>query len=224
MLEMPGTKRETLDGRTFRYGYAGASDLAVGKLNQIWAMSTFFSELDFFSKTLNDKIHVVTNGATSLAIPENGFVGGMASITDGTGEGYAYPISFSSAVTTTSTTFTFVLEQGLELATGAAATISITSTAQGGAGMVLAPNGTNRQLAGVNIVPITANYYGWVQVGGMCNMLCEDTPAAGSDVYFSGSDDGAMAVAGGSDVTGYIGVVLDTGVNTEYKPVHLRIG
>jgi hypothetical protein len=81
---------------------------------------------------------------------------------------------------------------------------------------------------GVPIVSIPTGSRGWVQAWGPCPVLTAGTPAIGVPVTISTGTVGAVMILEGTTIgtlndQPHIGFMLDTGVDTQFKLVDLRI-
>lgn len=217
--ETVGTIRELPDGRAFMYCRAGSSNLTAGKLSVAAAVGAdVMNEACAVAHTAGD--YYFSDTMTSGTYAEDYFKGGWLHINDGTGEGQQYKITASTAVAA-STAITLALDE--PLIDALVATTSEYSIIHN-PGMATAESTTLGFPVGVSPIDVTANYYYWTQVRGMCITLCDDTAAVGKPLHQSTSTSGAVS---GSDYASYYGIIGTrfgtAGVADEYKPTYLRL-
>ena len=133
-----------------------------------------------------------------------------------------YKIKEASANATTSTSTDLVLYDAIEKA--------LTTSSEGTIlyhpleGVEICSAITDR-IVGVPCIDVTAEYYFWLQTWGLCNVLSEGTPAEGAVVEVAVSTSGGPGgtTTCNADSALAVGVQWLVGVDTEYKPVMLRI-
>lgn len=211
---------ETKDGRQFRYGLAGAADLAIGKLAQQSAVVTTHQNV-VVAGSAGDSQVTVTLGATNNATADqykDGYLSGLS----GTGAGQTVRIRTHGAITL-STSGTLYLAEPLTTTFAATPKASMTKNPYASA-IISSTADTTQQVVGAPIITITTLFYGWFQVKGIAAVLVNGTPAVGSGVIKSATTAGAMDVEGTSAVTQRIGQIYDTtAVSTSYVTVDLNI-
>lgn len=230
--ETLGTLRILQDGRKFRYAKAGANNLSAGKVGVAAAIEgDAMNESITAAVSVGEKVISLTLGG-SLSYDEDYFKGGFLQINDAAGEGRAYPISGSTEVDS-GTAITVTLEEGIK----EALTTSSEYTLVHSPWMAVTESTTEESLAvGVAPVDVTANYYYWAQTGGPAICLISGSPAVGTNLTLAstagavtGCDDGVTSSSSTITIDNLhsqpiIGVVWGTtGVDTEYKPIFLKI-
>lgn len=217
-----GTKAITVDGREFRYGLAGASALAVGKLAQQSAVVTNHVVQTVQAAAALGATQVsITIGAT--AATANQYAGGYLTIQDSVGAGSSYLIA-GNAAAASSGTLVVTLAEPLTLALTTASKCSL--NAHPYANMIIGQaSGTTtvNYITGVPGIAVTAANYGWFQVEGIAAVFVDGTPAAGSGVVV-GTTAGAVAIEAAASVTPRLGVVYGSaGVDGKYTSINLAI-
>ena len=217
-----GTKAVTPDGRIFRYAKAGAAALVAAQL-QVAADITANHEDNVFQTAgaVGDKTVSITVGAT--AVVTNEYVGGYLCVQDDTGEGYNYLIERHDAKTAGAGTVTFDINPGLFAATAVATTVTLIRNPYSN---VVVSDGTQTDVPiGVAVRAVTADYFCWLQTGGIASVLTDTNGAtAGTKITIGATDDGAVETynAAGEPELGY---ELAGGVSTaeEHNPFFLTI-
>lgn len=215
-----GLVAETKDGRQFRYGLAGASNLAIGKLVQQPAVVTTHQNV-VIAGSAGDMTVTVTLGATNNMTADqykDGYVVGLS----GTGAGQTVRIRTHGAIAL-STAGTLYLAEPLTTTFASTPKASLVLNPYSG-GIISSTADTTQQVTGVPIITVTAAYYAWFQVKGIAGVLVNGTPAAGAGLIKSATTAGAADVEGTSAVTQRIGQVYDTtAVSTSYVTANLNI-
>jgi hypothetical protein len=216
-----GTKAETADGRRFRYAKAGGSGIVVGKLYQGAAQTTGWQDLDVVAAAKGDT--VITTSSTMTATL-NQLAGGFMVVTnDSTYPGYTYKIKSNTAASGAVCVIT--LEEPLAQ--------SIVGSTSSDVDLVKHPydyvelwDASNHDCTpvGVGVFPITASYYGWLQVGGPCGVLVDsDNMTVGMIMVGSDDVDGCVGPCETDALWGVVGTAMTTGSSTEYGFVNLNI-
>lgn len=215
-----GLRAETKDGREFRYGLAGASNLALGKLVQQPAVVTTHQNV-VVAGTAGDRQVTVTLGATNNATADqykDGYLSGLS----GTGAGQTVRIRTHGAIAL-STAGTLYLDEPLTTTFAATPKASLTLNPYAG-GIISASGETTQQVTGVPIITVTAANYAWFQTKGIAAVLVNGTPAAGVGLIKSGTTAGAADTEATGSITQRIGQVYDTtAVSTSYITANLNI-
>uniref|UniRef100_A0A6M3LMF9 Uncharacterized protein n=1 Tax=viral metagenome TaxID=1070528 RepID=A0A6M3LMF9_9ZZZZ len=212
-----GQRLEFADGRIFRYAKAGATDLAPGKLCKAGVVNN--------ANCLNDIMAAaVTVGSKSLTLVTSSAVTtgaeGWLQINDVDGEGIMYKIEKTAANATTSTSTDITLYDPIAtaLTTSSQGTIIFNSYEQ-----VEVCSAITDIILGVPPVTVTAEYYFWIQTWGVACVLSEGITPAGQVVEVAIGDGVAGVTTCNADSALGVGVQMLVGVDTEYKPVSLRI-
>lgn len=214
-----GLVGETLDGRQFRYGLAGASDLAIGKLAMQPAVTSAMQKATV-AGTAGDRQVTFTPGSGTAVQDE--YKDGYLSAYDGTGKGQTMRIRTHAAIAS-ATAQTIYLAEPLTV-TFASTPLATLVHNPCYKMLIAASNATINKVVGVPIITVTAAYYGWFQNKGLASVLTNGTPAAGAGAILSATTDGALDVEATTTVTERLGVFADlTAVSTKYMPVYLNI-
>lgn len=214
-----GERQETKDGREFRYGLAGAANLAIGKLAQQPAVVANHQNV-VVSGNAGDTTATVTLGATAATANQYQF--GYLSGLSGTGAGQTVRIRTNPAIAL-STAGVFQLDEPLTTTFAATPKASLTLNPYSGA-IISSTADTTQQVVGVPIITVTAAFFGWFQTKGLAAVLVNGTPAVGSGLIKSATTAGAADVEGATVVTQRIGQVYDTAaVSTSNVTVNLNI-
>jgi len=221
-----GVEANTIDGRVYRYGLAGASTLAIGKLTQ--APLGVANHQNLVVPTASN----VAVGSMSItvtlagtAVTANQYAGGYLQVFDGAGAGQNILIKGHSAQA--STTGNVVINLYDPITTAIVAGNSKVSLAVHPMTNIIISDASGTAVTdvftGVPDIAVTAANYGWFQVKGVTNVLIDGTPAVGSGVI-QGTTAGAVAVEAATTVTTRIGTVYAVpGVTTKYGFVNLNI-
>lgn len=208
----------TPDGRAFRFGRAGASDLSPGKLAVAATITANHENMAVAAAASVGATSVtVTLGAT--AATENQYAGGFLIINDAAGEGTAYLVSGHPAADSAAS-----LEVTLAEPIRVALTTSSEATLQKNPwdSAVISATDQGDKAVGIPVVTIAAGKYGWLQTHGLCSALADETLAVGSALTIGTGVAGALEVL---DAAGeqYVGDAIQAGVDTEYRGVYLRL-
>jgi len=207
-----GVRAVTGDGREFRYVQAGATALVVGKLYSTAAQVTNHHRLVTAAAAIGATSLTVTLGGTAATL--NQYLGGWAIVeTDSGGTpGYQYQIASNPAQATTTGTLVLTLADPVFVAISSSATVTLIPNPYSGV-IISAASATGAPVGGA-IFPVTASYYGWVQVKGAATILSDGAITVGVAAVKSGSVAGAVAAL--SSTLAPVGVALETTVDTDY--------
>lgn len=217
-----GATGETTDGRVFKYGQAGASNLAVGKLTITPLGVANHQNLAVTAAAASGTKSVsVTLGATQATADQ--YAGGHLTVYDSTGAGTSYLVSGHAAIGSAGSG-TIYLAEPITTALTTSSKVSLTvatfssliiSDASGTA--------TTDVFTGVPGVAVSAGSFGWFQTRGVASVLTDGTPAVGAGVV-QGTTAGAVAVEAAASVGSRLGVVQAvSAVNTKYNTINLAI-
>lgn len=213
-----GLKMYSEDGRAFRYVKAGGTALVPGKLQQSPAEITNHQNLTPAAAAIGATSVTVTLGAT--AATANQYAGGYLMVTTTPGEGYQYLIDSHPAVDA-SGSLTLTLSDPISVALTTSSVVDLVLNPY--SGIILNPTTLTSAPSGVAVYPITAAYFGWLQVDGVAAVLADGANAVGSDVVASNGTAGAVEDAATSGAQPLVGVCV-TGVATgEYGAVRLKL-
>jgi hypothetical protein len=215
-LHVVGDLVHSNDGRSYRYGKAGGTALVVGTLLQAAAQVTGDQNLTAVAAAVGSTTLAST---TTVTVTANQYAGGYALITVTPGVGYMYRISGHAAFTAAAPTFT--LEDAIQVALTTSSRIDLIKNAHDS--VIINPATATSAPVGVAIFPITAAYFGWVQVGGIANILADGAITTGTNVIASNATAGAIEPgADAADLQASVGIAMAGIATTEYGPVRLR--
>lgn len=211
---------ETSDGRVFRYAKAGSTALDKGKLTVASTVVANHINLSFASApAAGAKDVTVTLGATAATADQ--YADGYLVIQDGTGQGRAYPIE-GHAAADASTSLKVYLKEEIAVA-GATGETNVDLIASSYSGVVVSAIDQADRPAGVPVVDIPADNYGWIQTGGPCSVLMDEAVVNGKAVTIGSGTAGAVEALDGAGEP-EVGILSGTaGVDGEYQLVDLTI-
>lgn len=218
-----GVKGVSPEGKVFRYVKCGGTGIAVGKLCIAPDVQSNHEDIAFASAgSVGDTKISVTLGATG--VDANEYDEGFLCVIDDTGEGYSYPIERHDTSSSGSENINVYIKQpGLRAATTTSTTVTLVSNPYKN---VLISDGTQTDLpVGVTVKALTANYYGWVQTGGIASVLTDNNGStAGTPVTIGDTNSGAVETRNAAGEP-YVGIVPAgaNGTAGEHNPVYLQI-
>lgn len=212
----------TDNGRKFRYGFAGASNITRGKLQQAPAPIANHANLTTAAAALDATTIVVTLGATAAAVGE--YNEGLVSVNDVDGEGSDYLIN-SHAAAALSTALTLKLADPI-------VNVALTANSQctlvhNQWSNVIEDTSATKRASGVPLVSILTGDFGWFQTSGVKSTLIGSAATLGAFLMSDASTAGA--VTDHTDVTApqaqvWVGQAsIIAGVSTEFQPIVLTI-
>lgn len=204
------------DGRIYRYAKAGGTALVVGTLQQAAAQVTGDQNLTAVAAAVGSTTLVST---TTVTVTANQYAGGFALITVTPGVGYMYKIGGHAAFTAAAPTFN--LDDAIQVALTTSSRIDLIKNPYDGA--IINPATATSAPIGVAVFPVTANYFGWLQVGGIANILADGAITTGTNVSASNATAGAIEPsADAADLQASIGIAMSGIATTEYGAVKLN--
>lgn len=217
--EALGTIGRGADGRLYRYGRAGAVNLAAGKLTVSKAVVTNHTNMAVVSGAAGATTIVATLGGT--AVTEDQYAGGEVTINDSTGAGVNYKVKGNSAQTSTSGNVKIFLAEPIivALTTSSKATLNVNA----GDGVIVSPSAIAHVPYGVPNVAVTALYYAWFQFQGRCSVLSDGVIGKGSGAIISDAVDGAVEVEVAGTVTKRVGTAIEATVDAKYYELKLEL-
>ena len=242
---MLGTVIQLNDGRKYAYAKAGAAGLAVGKLMQ--SAITAADHVKDMVVAANAAIGAtsisvtVTSGGT--AVTKDQFKDGFLFVNDATGEGQCRRIkSNTAAAAAAATTITLYNDEPLTVAL-VASTSEVGLVVNPYNGVLVSPTTLTGLPIGVTPIAVTANYYFWLQISGICACLTSGTVVVGMPVYASTDAAGAVGpdahihvenaataytqsanTAAARAVISRVGICRQVAATTEYSLIQLQLG
>lgn len=205
--------------RTFVFSKAGGTGLTQGKLciqATPVAAHQNVAVVDELS-IVGSNFVTVTLGATLATL--NQYEDGYLVVSDADGEGTAYKIK-SNPAADVSATLKLTLYDNIHEALVATSEVCLIPNPYNG--VVISITDQADVPAGVPINGITADYYFWLQTGGICSVLSDETVAQGKTLTIGSSVAGAVEMldAAGELEIGKTYIAL---VDEEYRPIYLTI-
>ena len=183
-----GEQMVTPDGRKFRYALAGASALVRGNLLQSQAEDTDSENLAVAAAAIGATTVTTTS---TLTVTANEFAGGYLLVAVTPGLGQCLRIKSHPAATTAVLTLT--LEDALAVALTTDSRIDLVANLY--SGVIQNPTTATGAVVGVAIHAIAAEEYGWIQTGGIANVLNDAGSTVGTNVSASNATAGAVEAA-----------------------------
>lgn len=216
-----GTQGATRDGRLFRYGLAGATTLAPGKVNQNAAViSTHQNIAVFAAAAVGDTVLQVTLGATN-ATTANQYDDGYIIGYDASGVGQSLRIA-GTPVLSASTSGPFALGDPIATAMTTSAKVNLEQNLWSNA-LVYATGATTSFCNGVVNVSLPATNFGWFQTRGTAAVLTNGTIAAGSGLIPGQTTPGSVDIEVTGTITQRVGIAQQGGTSTKYSTTYLSI-
>lgn len=210
------------NGKFFRFGLMGGSNLTMGNLLQNAAEDTQFINMGISAVTAGDSSIAVTNGTT--AVTANQFDGGDILVyTAGTvaiGDDYSI-IGHSTA--SNGGTLTVYLDRPARSAMSTSAKVTMRRSPW--SGIIQAPATTQTGIpVGVALWANTASTYGFVQTHGVGAALSDgSTFAVGSDVGTPSGTAGCVTVYAAGTTHNYVGYAMQAAASAHSIAVFLKI-
>jgi hypothetical protein len=214
-----GAKAFDENGNSYRYVRAGSVALVPGTLVQAPAEIINHQNLVPAAAAIGSTQVTVTLGATAVTADQ--YAGGYVVVTVAPGQGYRYKISGHPAANA-STAVTLTLEDPILVAWTTSTRVDLVANPYNR--VIINPATATSSPVGVAIFAIPANSYGWVQDGGVANVLADGNITVGTNVIASNAIAGAVeAGADGADLQANVGIAL-TGIATgEYGAIKLNL-
>lgn len=221
-----GQTAVTADGRVFAYGLNGTGSgtaLAPSKLNA--GALVVANHINQTGVTVAAGTQSVTYTIGGTALTTNQYFQGYLSVNAGTGAGQNMLIASHGTSAAGSTAVTFNLKDAFYAAT-AVADSKFSLQPNEYSKIVVSPSGTSTAIVpvGVNAVSVPDANYAWFQTGGPSAVLINGTPGVGVSVVPSATTAGALDVNTATLFQATVGVMMVTGVSTQYQMVNLTIG
>jgi len=199
--------------RVFRYAYAGGTALAAGKLDKSAQLPAEVNKAVAAAAAAGTYEVAVTTAAAQLYLAE-----GYMVVNDADGEGLSYRIKSSKANATAATSTDIVLYDPIVTALTTSSEVELYGSPY--YDLDLSATVTDH-ISGIPPIPVTANYYFWLQTWGPCACLVGATTAAG-DLLVPHTTDGSVCPAS-VFTSNIIGFAMTPGTAGEYNGIFLRI-
>lgn len=201
----------TNDGRSFRYAKAGATALVAGTLQQAKAETTAHQNLVAAAAAIG-ATEIVTSAIT---VTENQYAGGYLLVSITPGEGYQYKIKGHAAATSAAVTLT--LEDAIVVALTTASNYDLVTNPY--SAVVINPTTATSAPVGVAVHTIAASEFGWLQTGGVANILNDAGSVVGTNVSASNATAGAVEASVTAQAA--IGIAVTGVATTDFGAVKL---
>jgi hypothetical protein len=214
-----GSVRETWDGKRYRYGYAGAVDLAAGKINVAAASAANHTNIAVAAAVaVGGREVTATLGATAAAASL--YADGRVVVNDAAGEGIDYGISDHAAVASAGV-ITAKLDDPIKVALTTSSEVSLVKSPW--AAVIVAPGAIAHRPVGVNNIAIAAAVTGFFQTRGDCPVLSDGIITKNAGAILSDAVNGAVEIEVAGTVTKRVGTAPEATVDTEYYTINLDI-
>jgi hypothetical protein len=226
-LQRIGTIRELDDGRVFAYARDGGTGLSVSKLTAGAVVVADHFECVVADTAIGQtRISITLNGTTVMTA--NQYKDGYIQINKNTGIGHLYKIRGHKAIGAGSAGY-LELYDPIRVATASSAEGTVSKHIQDGVNIHASP--PIRPLTGIPPIAVTASYYFWNQVKGICACLTDNTtPVVGKTIVASKATDGSIGLPVLSEAgpnTGFdqqiCGTVIQVNASAEYSLINLAI-
>ena len=216
-----GARFKTQDGRVFRAFKNGAVAAVPGKLYQTAAQITNHQDLVPAAAAIGATQVTVTLGAT--AATANQYAGGQLMVSITPGQGYSYEID-SHPAADASATLVLTLKDPIQIALTTASNVDLVPNPYNGVILTVVTTITGCPV-GVPVYAVAANEYGYLQTGGIANVLADGTVLVGDSVVYSNGTAGAVEAAANAstEAQSVVGRALSGIATTEYGPIFLTL-
>lgn len=214
----PGESLVTPDGRRFRYAKAGGSALVAGNVLQMPAEVANHQNLTPTAAAIGATSVTVTLGAT--AATANQYAGGLVMVTVTPNLGGIYAIKQHPAASSGGT-LTLELSEPIRVAWTTSTRVDLFPNPYNG--VIQYPTAATSAPVGVAHWALPASEWGWIQVGGLANVLTAGTVAVGAVGVVPSGTAGAL-VTDPANASVYIaGVAATTSASGETNGFILNI-
>jgi len=209
-----GALAMTADGRKFRYALAGGSALVAGKLQQASAEVTADQNLTAVAAAVGD---TTISASSTVTVTANQYAEGWALISVTPGVGQMYQISGHAAFTAAAPTFT--LSDPIRVLLTTSSRIDLVANPY--ASVIVNPATATSVPVGVAVANNASATYGWIQTGGVANVLADGALTVGVNLSASNAVAGAVEAAVTAQAS--VGVAVTGIADTQYGAVYLRL-
>lgn len=212
-----GAYIETRDGRGFRYCKVGATALVPGKLYQAAAEDT--SNMQDLTATAASAGATSMTTTSTVTLTANQLAGGLLTVVSATtGAGFTYRIKSHAAAS--AAVVTFNLEDPVITATTGTVKIDVKPNPYNA--VIVNPTTASSAPVGAAVYPVTAAYFGWLQVKGPCSLLADGANGVGASLVASNGVAGAVEDAT-SSAQAVVGIAITGCADTDYGLVNLNL-
>lgn len=209
----------TADGRKFRYARAGGTALVAGELLQAGAENTTNQSVVVAAAAIG-ATSVTTTGNVTVTANQyaNGYL--IATGEAGVGNGYMYKIKQHDAAS--GAVCTFYLAEPIKIAFNASTQVDLIASPY--AAVIQYPTSATGAPVGVAVIANTANYYGWIQTGGLGLVKADASGAVTVGVKVTASNQTAGCVEDAdTDTQPAVGIAASGIAQAEFGPAYLLL-
>ena len=207
------------DGRAFRYAKAGSTALAAGKLQNAPSRVAGVENLTAVAASVDD---LSVASTTTVTVSANDYAEGWAMVTVTPGVGRQYKIKGHAAFAAAAPTFN--LAEPVVVALTTDSRLDIISNPHRGVRISPVVN-TYSAVVGVAVHAVAASEFGWLQVGGIGNVLADGTVTIGLEVVKSDAVQGAVEVIadGANELLAHVGKAVTGTADQEYGAIRIEL-
>ena len=217
-------KLELADGRLFRFGLAGGTELAANKLAQgIASVGDQDTLAVQAAVAVGDTTIPVTEVTTFTA--EGDLIGGHAIVESAAALGHLYKIASNTGASSGATTETLALVDGETVQAALTTSHKVTLVHSTWFKTIVTPNATlTGPCAGVNQVLIATTDYGWFQTHGVASCLLVGAGLVGNQLIPAATAGSiGVQVSQTTNVTIPVGYVVEVAPTTDFGMVFLIV-
>lgn len=204
------------DGRAYRYCKAGATALVAGKLQQSSAEDTGLQNLTAVAAAVDD---LSVASTTTVTVTANEYAEGFVLVTVTPGVGRQYKVKGHIAYTAAAPTFN--LFEGVKVALTTTSRLDLVRNPY--SAVIVNPITATSDPIGVAVHPIAISEFGWLQVGGVANVLADGAVTVGTALDASNGTAGAVETHASAGVQAPVGWAVTGIATTEYGAVRLNL-
>lgn len=208
-------------GKTFVYAQNGAGTLVAGQLTQPAAVTA-----NYVTRTLTVAVAQYANQITitlGTTATQDQFKGFNFVVTDGTGKGQgSYVVTGNTAATAGNSNTTIVsIDNAVNVALDTTSVVGLYPNQE--SAVIQHTASSAIPTSGVPVIPITAAYFFWNQVGGYASVLSAGAITKNALAIPDASVAGAASIDLAATVTASIGYAPELTVDTKYSPLVLNV-
>lgn len=217
-----GQRAELADGRIYRFGIAGASELAANKLNQNIAADANLDTLAVQAAAAVGDLTIAFTNATTF-LDQDEIAGGYIAVESAAALGACYRVVSNTASVSGATTCIATLAVPVEVAL--TTSHKVTPIYPLGHECIIVPDATaTGPLMGANPVVIGASKYGWFQRRGIGTCLIAGTVVVGN-ILIASATAGAVGPAATqtTTLTQNVGTAVEVAPTTDFGLVNFTL-
>lgn len=205
------------DGRAFRYAKNGAAAL-TGHGKMLQSAGDIETDKIVYTAAIGASTIGLKTSSAQASSTEEGYL----NINDGTGQGQYFKVRYSEAHPSSASHTLITVYDPVTTATAVAN--SKGSLSYNPWMKVVIQASSTEWCCGVQLIPVTASYYFWVQTWGICCVLSGDTAGVGARLTTNASNfTETVAEAAASIIQTYGTAYSYTHIDTDYDMVYLTI-